>query len=298
VAYQDGSPSVGVRVGFGNASTITDGQGAFTLEGVPHSGPFRLDASAQGHLDREVWLGGGGMRGPVELDIIGEVPPFDHQFYRLFARGTSDAAASALPLLNWTVAPSVYIRTVIEDTGEPVAPDVIDEIVGLMQASIPELTGERFRVELVELGEESRGEPRPGWIDVLFFENHPRGDSTLGDSLLGGDSGRIRLRYDTTPVGTAAPVSAGCRTVVYVAEHEIVHAMGFSHTDRNWWDFNSADGCTGHGRSERARFHAALAYSRPRGNLDPDRDPLLPLPMAAQASAGRPVTVCTSTDIR
>jgi hypothetical protein len=51
------------------------------------------------------------------------------------------------------------------------------------------------------------------------------------------------------------------------------HALGFFHTDRSEdLMFNTIRTCEG-AASKRERLQAAIAYSRPIGNVDPDDDP-------------------------
>jgi hypothetical protein len=49
--------------------------------------------------------------------------------------------------------------------------------------------------------------------------------------------------------------------------------MGFHHPLPNASEFFSANSCSGSGRPDRLRYHAGIAYSRPYGNGDPDKDP-------------------------
>jgi hypothetical protein len=57
--------------------------------------------------------------------------------------------------------------------------------------------------------------------------------------------------------------------------HEVGHAMGFFHVPhRNSVMYPFLPGnCPSGTLSAAEKYHAAIAYSRPRGNLDPDRDP-------------------------
>jgi hypothetical protein len=57
--------------------------------------------------------------------------------------------------------------------------------------------------------------------------------------------------------------------------HEVGHALGFFHVpDRRSVMYPFLPGnCPSGELSPAEKFHAAIAYSRPRGNLDPDADP-------------------------
>ena len=68
--------------------------------------------------------------------------------------------------------------------------------------------------------------------------------------------------------------------------HEVGHAMGFFHVaDKNslMYPFDSG-GCRAGVLSAAESFHAAIAYSRPRQNSDPDKDPS----SAKMIAPGRP----------
>ena len=62
--------------------------------------------------------------------------------------------------------------------------------------------------------------------------------------------------------------------------------MGFWHTDsRDDVMFNTLNSCNSN-YSSREQLHAAIAYSRPYGNTDPDADP-----STAVAAHGQPLQV-------
>ena len=57
--------------------------------------------------------------------------------------------------------------------------------------------------------------------------------------------------------------------------HEVGHAMGFFHVaDRNslMYPFIAGD-CPAGALSADETYHSRIAYSRPRGNTEPDHDP-------------------------
>jgi hypothetical protein len=123
------------------------------------------------------------------------------------------------------------------------------------------------QVAAFESGEEERPH-QPGWVTVTFVRDLEYGGlATAGPSL----GPWMKIRYN--PALDAGPIFSGCESVmVEIADHEIVHTMGYSHTDEVGNDFRSGKGCPGAGRPERVRYHAAVMYSRAHGNLDPDRD--------------------------
>ena len=165
------------------------------------------------------------------------------------------------------MSPSVYVRTVTEDTGASVAPETVSGIKRVFENSVPELSGGRFSLAAFEWGRDGRA-PETGWIIVAFYHVLPAPYSGYtGVASVGGDTGYIKL------VDQGVDPRSPCETAaVGAAEHEIVHSMGFYHTDLTNLDFHSSD-CSGVGRPERARFHAKVMYSRPQGNADQDVDP-------------------------
>ena len=69
--------------------------------------------------------------------------------------------------------------------------------------------------------------------------------------------------------------------------HEVGHAMGFFHVaDRKslMYPFIAGD-CPAGELSAAESYHSAIAYSRPRGNTEPDHDPS----SGTAATAGTPI---------
>lgn len=293
VDNQSRAPIAGARLQMNGSVIVTDTNGRFTASALPPgavqyelSGPQRLTHVSQVNVQ--------GVRENVELDLIADADPFSLGFYRQFARGSFESAAldSTRP---WTMAPSFYMRTVTDDTGEIVVPEILAGVRRVITNSVPELSGGRLSVAAFETGTETRA-AQAGWVNVTFFNTFPT-ENAIGDANIGGDIGRIRLAYD--PPRRESRIDCNY-WVVAVADHEIVHTMGFHHTGAPWgggsdYDFQSA-GCSGTGRTDRTRYHAAVMYSRPRGNSDPDYDPLSYWTLTPDRGP-QPIVSCTAADV-
>ena len=274
VTNQTRSPIAGAAltlsgIGLPAATTAvsTGPNGEFTFPSVPADRMW-LSISATGHLDRVTFLQISGSRQSVVVDLIATTPPFSLNFFRQFARRGFEQPANLTPLHPWSIAPSFYVRTVVEDTGEHVSSVVLEGLRRVFTNAVPELSAGVLRVGAFEMGEDARPS-QPGWVNVTFV----RGLSVGGLSTVGPSAGpSMAIRYN--PALDEGPIFSGCESVmVEIADHEIVHTMGYTHTDDVGNDFRSGKGCPGAGRPERVRYHAAVVYSRPHGNVDPDRDP-------------------------
>jgi len=212
-----------------------------------------------------------GPRENVTLDMISLEPPFSLEFYRQFARNSLERPSGYAHTNPWPLDPSFYIRTVTYDSGEVVPDDVIQGVRRVIEASVPELSGGRRKAAEFRIGPGVMP-AAVGWVEVSFAREV--GPDRVGEATLGfAEGGRfIHLRYYGDP---ALSNPRRCEdAAVRIAEHEVAHTMGFFHTSQTSADFQSAgNGCSGFGRSARAVYHAAIMYSRPRHNLDPDRDP-------------------------
>jgi hypothetical protein len=230
--------------------------------------------SAPGYLTHNTKITLTASHSDVVLDLIASEPPFSLDFYRQFARNGFEFPPGRASTARWTMSPSFYVRTVTDDTGEPVPSIVLAGIKRVIMNSVPELTAGKFQVAAFEMGTDLRA-PQQGSIAVNFFHTFPT-PGAVGDSAVGANPGQIRLLYGPSLNRDldALESSLGCESPTVVsADHEIVHAMGFYHTDDTFHDFLSGPGCPGNGRPARVRYHAAVMYSRPRDNTDIDNDP-------------------------
>jgi hypothetical protein len=255
----------------GSATTRTGIDGGFTFTSLP-TGLLQLSFEATDYVKRQVWLGGA--RTGLVVDAIENAGAFSLDFYRDFVRNGSGGVQSLQRTRPWTIAPSFYINTRLP-SGEDIPAAMLQGIVRVITNTVPELSASKFRVPIIEIGTE----PRPsinGWVNVSMFPAGALGVNVHGRASVGGDIGGMNLEYD--PLREAryhTDYPFQCEgAIVEVADHEMTHIMGFFHAG-DGDDFQSGPGCPGFGRSAKARHHAAIMYSRPKGNMDIDVDPLV-----------------------
>ena len=256
--------------GWSLAPVTADAGGFYELGAVanPPSTPYPVAISAPGMITRDTWFTWArGPRTGVDVTLISESAPFSTEFYRQFVRGMFDQASdpgAPYPNFRWTIAPSFYIRT-IDSSGRSVEPEVLAVTVDALRRAVPAYTGGTYSAAAIETGTDERPETT-NWINVNFMRN--TGGRTCGTSFIGRNPGVITLYIDVCSCGSNKVPGA-------VTMHEVGHAMGFFHVpDRNSLMFPFIPGaCPAGVLSAAESYHARVAYSRPRGNRDPDRDP-------------------------
>ena len=272
-AVRTGQPVGGATVtpGWALPPVTADAQGFYELGAVanPPSTPYPVGVSAPGMVTRDAWITWSrGPRSSVNIDLIRDSAPFSMDFYRQFVRGMFDQASdpgAPYPNFRWTVAPSFYIRT-IDSSGRSVEPEVLAVTVDALRRAVPAYTAGTYNAAAIETGTDERPETTD-WINVNFIRNNER--RTCGTSFVGRNPGVITLYIDVCSCGSNKVPGA-------VTMHEVGHALGFFHVgDRNSLMFPFASGaCPAGVLSAAESHHAGVAYSRPRGNRDPDRDPV------------------------
>ena len=254
--------------GWGLTAVTTDAQGNYQLGDIasPPSNPYPVTISAPGAITHDVWVNwASGARTGVTLDLIRDAAPFNMDFYRKFVRGTYDQRGAPWPVMRWTTQPSFYVKTT-DQNGRAIEPEVMVRVLDAIRQAVPAFTAGHFSAATIETGTDSR--PRVmGWINVNIRRD-PNEHRTCGQSLVGANPGEITLNDDVCSCGSNKIPGA-------VTMHEVGHAMGFFHVDDRrslMYPFISGD-CPAGALSPAESYHAAIAYSRPRGNTDPDHDP-------------------------
>jgi hypothetical protein len=269
VTQSDRSPVAGATVTLSGVAKNTDAQGAFTLTGVPDSGPGGLTVQAPGHLLRGVALELAPSRS-VTVDIIRDAPPFSLFFYQSFVRNGLESL-TLLETRRWTMNPSFFFVTTVAESGLTVPEDLLQQIQNNFAQSVIDLSGGRYQVAAFDSGPDFP-EPQEGWVIVTFAASLFGG--ALGRSSVGGNTGTMALRYDPGLPSNSITNPHGCsHPVLSIADHEITHTMGYWHTFDVINDTFSGPGCSG-ARQDYVRYHANVMYSRPKGNKDPDIDPV------------------------
>ncbi len=250
-------------------AVTTSAGGDFSLSSAtanPPTTPYDVSIAANGYLTRKQWITWqAGARSGVTLDLIRNVSPFSLDFYGQFVRGGFDQSGAPWPVLRWTAAPNFYVKTV-DQTGRAIEPEVLAVVLSSLARAVPIYTGGVYTAGAIESGTADRA-GAANWVNVTILRDASQ-RTICGSSRIGANPGEITLYDDVCSCGSVKIPGA-------VVLHEVGHAMGFFHvSDRSSVMYPTLPGnCPVGEPSANERFHAAVAYSRPRGNTDPDNDP-------------------------
>lgn len=265
-----GAPLSGATLAFAALTqTVTSGgDGIWTLTGTTGAGvTLPVAVSAPGYVTRDTAIRWelAGRRG-IAVDLIPERPPFSMSFFKQLVRNGFETPSELRPLLRWTTTPNFYINTFNPRTGQALEPAEVDLVVVAIREAVPQLTGGVYAAGAIETG---NGEQpaRPNFINVKFVYE-PAGEY-CGRAFVGANPGEITINYDR-----CASACGSLKVTPKTIAHEVGHALGFWHTTgtgimTGQWSTT----CDRIRFSDAELLHARLAYQRPRGNVDPDRDP-------------------------
>jgi len=264
-ATNGGQPLAGLSAAVGATSVTTDGSGSFSASMLP-TASISLALTGSSIVPRSLRVAASSTR-DVSVDAIVLGGGFDPTFYRQLVRNSFDQPGTLQPLRRWTTTPSVYLKTV-DEAGEAIHGPTLNVIETTLKEAVPAWTSGALGTPAVERGTGSR-EGQSGWITIKFPAVATPG--RCGTAQIGADGGWIELEYHAVSgIMCRAPGSVVAPRLV---RHEIGHALGFWHTDNpndvmygsQYMDWNAQP-------SARERYHAAISYRRPIGNVDPDTD--------------------------
>lgn len=250
------------------AAVTADGNGTYKISdtSTPPSTPLPVTISGDGIISHDVFINWArGNRAGVDVSVIHDAPPFSMDYYKQLVRGTFDADNAPWPTLRWVTPPSFYIRT-IDDAGTALPQSVIDGIVEAINRAVPAWSGGQYAPAAIQTGTDVRAQT-VNWINIDIKQNTDPNSRHCGQSLVGGNPGQITFWENVCP----------CAVIPgEVVVHEVGHAMGFFHVNDKTSLMNPIDlqPCPNNGiLSSADSFHSTIAYSRARGNTDPDKDP-------------------------
>ena len=265
-----GAPVPGATVTIeGSGALTTDGEGRWRLErrDLPDA---RLAATirAAGYVGRDTFVQSRSQgRQDLAFDVIPDRAPFTMPFYRALVRNAYEEPGALEPVRRWTTNPNFYIQTHNPRTGRALSAQELDSLTNAIRQSVPQLTGGELSVGSIRTGEEAR-DPRLGEINVRIV--YEPSEDFCGRAYVGSNPGDIELNYDRC--------SDACRGVSVrippsAVAHEVGHALGFWHVEKGIMNPYVSPICGNVQFSEAEKVHARIAYRRPNGNMDQDRDP-------------------------
>jgi hypothetical protein len=275
VATNTQTPVAGAHVSTPVASADTNGNGDFTLTAASTpSASQAVTVTASGYLTHET-----SMRlprtTPLNLDLISTAPPFDQTFYDAMARGAMNGNSYALS--RWDHQMTFFLKTV-DENGRPLTDDELNTIRRGINTGVPIFTNNTYAAKIEE-GTDTR-EGKSGYITILPKRVIQDGDYCSEISTVGADPAVIDLRLE----------ACGCNGIS-IPIIEVLHAVGnavglFSVAEAGHVMSNPyAGGCAEVLPTAKEQYHAALIYSRPRGNTMPDKDPIT-FTLSASAHTG------------
>ena len=263
-----GAAVPGARILVGSATAVTTGgDGSWRVDvAAPTTDRLLTTITAGGYQPRETyvaWASGG--RQDVAIDMLPDRPPFSLAFYRQLVRDGLESPNALEPVRRWTTNPNIYLRTLNPKTGAPLTPAEVAALVQNVRDAVTQVTAGLLSVGTVDSGVAARPE-RVGTINIdIVYEPD---DDFCGETFVGANPGSVSFNYER-----CAEACGGNPLGPELIAHEIGHALGFWHVTSGVMQATDFVNCRTIDFTETERLHGSIAYRRPSGNLDVDRDP-------------------------
>lgn len=266
----NGQPIGNARVDAGTLSATTAADGTFTLsQATPPLSPLQSSIIAATHVERVTVVEWPRGTRELKLDLISLSAPFSLVFYRQLVRDGLESAQLG-PVYRWMTRPRVSLYP-FDDAGRPLPPEVLATIRAAVPRSVVAWSGGLY--DGVTAEETSVPDWQEGWIVLHALRAQASEDCGSAAFRYRGAGRIVTARVELT----LDRCSCGSRKISpNTVSHEIAHAMGYWHVQGPHILGPTGSGCSSFENeviTPLESAHAQIAYRRPPGNLDPDRDP-------------------------